>query len=135
MLADTSSSSLSSKHVTSCFCMFHWPSAAAVSIPRLLGLVRPLISSPCYTLLRYTTVSPMLGAVRARYSTAALPGEVQGAAGAAAAAAAAGAGAAGAAGAAAGAAGGVSGGFLPWVKAACTGSANTVFADQVQTRS
>jgi hypothetical protein len=98
----------------------------AVSIPRLLSLVQPLISSPCYTLLRYSTVSPMLGAVRARYSTAALPGELPGAAGAAAAAAAAAAGNGRGGGAA-----GAGGGFLSWVKSGCRGSANTVFTDQV----
>jgi hypothetical protein len=63
---------------------------------------------------------------------------MQGAAGAAAAAVG-GAAAAGAvvlrgtnAAAAGGGGAGVSGGFLPWVKAACRGSANTVFADQVR---
>ncbi|WIA23695.1 hypothetical protein OEZ85_000387 [Tetradesmus obliquus] len=98
----------------------------SVSIPRLLNLVQPLISSPCYSLLRYATVSPMLGAVRARYCTAAVPGELPGAAGAAAAAAAAVA-AGGGGGAAAGA-----GGFLGWVRGGCRGSANTVFTDQVR---
>jgi hypothetical protein len=92
----------------------------AVSIPKLLSLVQPLISSPCYTLLRYATVSPMLGAVRAHYSTAAVPGEIPGAAGAAA-----------AAGGGGGGGGSGSGGFLTWVKAGCRGSANTVFTDQV----
>jgi hypothetical protein len=38
----------------------------AVSIPRLLSIVNPLISSGYYQQLRYTTVTPMMGSVRVR---------------------------------------------------------------------
>jgi hypothetical protein len=39
---------------------------SAVSIPRLLSIVNPLISSGYYQQLRYTTVTPMMGSVRVR---------------------------------------------------------------------
>jgi hypothetical protein len=42
--------------------------AAAVRLPRLLSIAAPLLGAGAYQQLRYTTVSPMLGAVRLRWA-------------------------------------------------------------------
>eukprot|EP00775_Hariotina_reticulata_P002142 gene2142-2461_t len=79
----------------------------SVSIPQLLELVRPIMRHQQYQLIRYTSVSPMLGTVRVRYNTAAVPAAARNAT--------------------TEAAGGAMAG-------ACRSSRNTVFSDQVLVR-
>jgi len=81
------------------------PPPPPVDIQRLLSIAEPLLTSPTYTMLRYSEASPALGCVRLRHSTVAVP-----------------------------CAPSAFPGFPEWLRGACRGSSSTVYADQLPYR-